>query len=403
MRPRFVALWLFAFVVASTLIFSPSVHVAHAQTNGVVISAMYPGGGNPGATYTADYIEIFNAGTSPVDVTGWSVQYSNPVSAHWQKTFLPSVVLLPGQYLMARQDPGPNGTAEVPADAQGSAGMQGDGSFKVTIVRSRLTIHGHSPWEDASMTGRIEDFFGGGVANRWEAQAKSGTLDWTQAWFRHDGGCQDTDNNENDFYAGPAYPNARSMASPLNPCSGTELVSNGGFEDGAASWALDDASSVRCAGKGHDSDCALQLKATAKVTQAGHMAGLLSSAPSAAGDLLQISAYAKHKLPFRAALVSVTVAYASATAGKRGNGRDKLKLHIASTNGYSSFSKLLTLDDMIIDGKVVIKNSSSGKIFLDDVSVLLIAAGSGGPRALPPAANGVLPLPAAPDGFRGNN
>lgn len=218
MRRRFSLIWA---VAAAVMIFAPMTNVAQATTHGVVISAMYPGGGNPGATYTHDYIEIFNASSSPVDITDWSVQYSNPVSAHWQKTFLPSLVLQPGQYLLARQDPGPHGTVTPPADAQGSSGMQGDGAFKVTIVRSRLTIHGHSPWEDASMTGRIEDFFGGGVANRWEGQAKSGTLDWTQAWFRHGGGCQDTDNNNNDFYSGTAYPNMRSLTTPLAPCFAT--------------------------------------------------------------------------------------------------------------------------------------------------------------------------------------
>lgn len=222
MRRRLSFIWAIAALAAATMIFAPMAHVVRAETHGVVISAMYPGGGNTGATYTHDYIEIFNASDVPVDITGWTVQYSNPVSAHWQKTFLPEIMLLPGQYLLARQDDGPNGTVAPPADAQGSVGMQGDGSFKVTIVRSRLTIHGHSPMEDPSMQGKIEDFFGGGAANRWEGQAANpGTpLTWTQAWFRHDGGCQDTDNNHNDFYVATAYPNARSLQSPLSPCSG---------------------------------------------------------------------------------------------------------------------------------------------------------------------------------------
>jgi hypothetical protein len=231
-------MWATVAIATVVMIFAPTAQADEPLKYGVVISAMYAGGGNTGATYTHDYIEIFNASDAPVDITDWSVQYSNPVSAHWQKTFLPPIVLLPGQYLLARQDDGPNGTVAPPADAQGSVGMQGDGSYKVTIVRSRLTIHDHSPFEDDAMDGKIEDFFGGGAANRWEGQAANNGFptNWTQAWYRHDGGCQDTDNNNNDFYVGPAYPNARSLASPLNPCSGvgttgtitsTETVTSG--------------------------------------------------------------------------------------------------------------------------------------------------------------------------------
>src|SRR5687768_7937736 len=204
MHKRFFLMWAVAALAAAIITLSPMPSAAQPVKYGVVISAMYAGGGNSGATYTHDYIEIFNASNAPVDITDWSVQYANPVSAHWQKTFLPEIILQPGQYLLARQDDGPNGTVAPPADAQGSVGMQGDGSYKVTIVRSRLTIHDHSPYLDPAMQGKIEDFFGGGVANHYEGQpANNGfPTNWTQAWFRHDGGCQDTDNNNNDFYVG---------------------------------------------------------------------------------------------------------------------------------------------------------------------------------------------------------
>ena len=40
----------------------------------VKISQVYGGGGNSGATYTNDFVELFNSGTTPVDVANWSVQ-----------------------------------------------------------------------------------------------------------------------------------------------------------------------------------------------------------------------------------------------------------------------------------------------------------------------------------------
>jgi hypothetical protein len=43
----------------------------------VVISQVYGGGGNAGATLKNDFIEIFNRGTAAQNLTGWSVQYAS--------------------------------------------------------------------------------------------------------------------------------------------------------------------------------------------------------------------------------------------------------------------------------------------------------------------------------------
>jgi hypothetical protein len=43
----------------------------------VVVSQVYGGGGNSGATYTHDFIGLFNRGSSPASVAGWSVQYAS--------------------------------------------------------------------------------------------------------------------------------------------------------------------------------------------------------------------------------------------------------------------------------------------------------------------------------------
>ena len=39
------------------------------------ISEVYGGGGNSGATYTNDFVELYNLSDAAVDLTGWSVQY----------------------------------------------------------------------------------------------------------------------------------------------------------------------------------------------------------------------------------------------------------------------------------------------------------------------------------------
>src|SRR6266849_1682948 len=43
----------------------------------IVISQVYGGGGNSGAPYANDFIELFNRGTTTVSLAGWSVQYTS--------------------------------------------------------------------------------------------------------------------------------------------------------------------------------------------------------------------------------------------------------------------------------------------------------------------------------------
>src|SRR5688572_4031011 len=50
---------------------------ALAVSPNLVISQVYGGGGNSGATYTHDYIEIFNRGSSTVALAGMSLQYAS--------------------------------------------------------------------------------------------------------------------------------------------------------------------------------------------------------------------------------------------------------------------------------------------------------------------------------------
>src|SRR5205807_9689942 len=57
----------------------------------VVVSQVFGGGGEVGAIYKSDFIELFNQGPNAVSLSGWSVQYTLADGANWQVTNLASI------------------------------------------------------------------------------------------------------------------------------------------------------------------------------------------------------------------------------------------------------------------------------------------------------------------------
>src|SRR5262249_686780 len=66
----------------------------------------YGGGGNAGATYKNDFIEIFNTGSTAVNLAGYSVQYASAAGTSWQVTGL-SGAISPGPYHLIPEAPPP--------------------------------------------------------------------------------------------------------------------------------------------------------------------------------------------------------------------------------------------------------------------------------------------------------
>lgn len=69
-----------------------------------MISEVYGGGGNSGATLTRDFVELGNAGSAAYDLAGYSVQYlpgAPSASSLWQVTALSGSVAPGGRFLVA--------------------------------------------------------------------------------------------------------------------------------------------------------------------------------------------------------------------------------------------------------------------------------------------------------------
>ena len=72
--PRALAVFLLALLLGVATLGVPA---AHSASPDLVVSQVYAGGGNSGATYANDFVELFNRGSSAVDVSTWSIQYAS--------------------------------------------------------------------------------------------------------------------------------------------------------------------------------------------------------------------------------------------------------------------------------------------------------------------------------------
>jgi hypothetical protein len=69
--PRALALVLFTLLLAGGVLAVPA---ARSASPDVVVSQVFAGGGNAGAPFTNDFVELFNRGSTAVDVSGWTVR-----------------------------------------------------------------------------------------------------------------------------------------------------------------------------------------------------------------------------------------------------------------------------------------------------------------------------------------
>lgn len=191
----------------------------------IVISQVYGGGGNSGAIYTNDFIELFNRGTTTVSLAGWSVQYTSATGTgnFGSATNLITPLtgsLAPGQYYLIQEAAGATPAAALPTPDETDStaiNMSGTGG-KVALVNTTtpLGCNGSSTPCSPAALATIVDLVGWDGANFFEGSAAPATTNSTSI-SRASGGCSDTDNNSADFASGAPTP--RNTASPLNPCS----------------------------------------------------------------------------------------------------------------------------------------------------------------------------------------
>lgn len=180
-------------------------------TSDIVISQFYTPGGQSGAAYKHDYVELFNRGASAIDVTGWTLQYRMPPVLEWSRISHLSGTIAPGGYYLIRLagDAAGNG-ADLPAADAVQVLDQG-----IANTRGSLALVASSNQYFCAQADPVVDrvTYGTTVCPEGTAMAAPGTL----AALRVDQGCADSDNNLADFTTGPPTP--RNSASPTLLCA----------------------------------------------------------------------------------------------------------------------------------------------------------------------------------------
>lgn len=194
-----------------------------AAPGDVVISQVYGGGGNANAPFQSDFIELFNRGVTPVNLSGWSVQYQSATgTGTWQVTPLTGTIAPGGYYLVKEADgagcsglpcgvplPAPNDTGTIAMAA---------GAGKVALTSTTTPFSGSCASCAIDMVGY------GATASCFEGAGPTAATTNTTAALRKRGGCFDSDNNNLDFSIGA--PNPRNTSSTTNSCTAISLNIN---------------------------------------------------------------------------------------------------------------------------------------------------------------------------------
>ncbi|HTS16877.1 MAG TPA: DNA/RNA non-specific endonuclease [Verrucomicrobiae bacterium] len=172
------------------------------SSGSVVISQVYGGGGNSGATYKNDFVELYNNGASSVDLSAYAVQYAGATSSSWSETLLTGSVA-PGHYYLIQEAAGSGGTQSLPTpEATGTISMAATAG-KVALTRTQTLLAVDDPVGNSN----VVDFVGyGATADAYEGSGPAPAPSNTTADLRANGGAMDTNDNAADFATGAPDP-----------------------------------------------------------------------------------------------------------------------------------------------------------------------------------------------------
>ncbi len=211
--------------VAASLVLVPLPGAVAAPSADAVISEVYGGGGNSGATLKNDFIELANKGGAAFGLTGWSVQYisaSPGPTSTWSVTPLTGSIAPGGRFLVA-ESAGTGGTVELPApDATGTLALSGTAGT-VALVQGTTALTCKTA-ADCAADPKVRDLVGFGTAVVREGSGPAAGASNTASVARA-ADLADTDDNAADLKAGdptPTNSKGDTTGGPTTPPNPTE-------------------------------------------------------------------------------------------------------------------------------------------------------------------------------------
>ncbi|MDQ0975091.1 uncharacterized protein YdeI (BOF family) [Neobacillus niacini] len=210
--------WTSTFIVFLLLVstFLPSGLMGKANAKmaeHVVISQVFGGGGNSGAPYKQDFVELYNPTDQPIEMVNWQIQYTSSTGTFSSTSNAAAInKTIPAHgYLLIVLSAGAGAVTDITALADMTAGINMSGTNgKVRIV-------------DADKN--VVDLVGFGSANEFEGTKGTNTLSNSTSAQRRPyskvdpapgkGNAWDSDDNSLDFFVGP-------VTAPRNTASPTE-------------------------------------------------------------------------------------------------------------------------------------------------------------------------------------
>jgi uncharacterized protein len=194
--------------------------------NAVRISQVYGGGGNSGATYSNDYIELYNNSGVSIDISGWSLQYNSATSTTDLGTCVNCLTVFPAGSCI-----GPNGYFLIQLAAGANTALPAlpvtpdiivpqASANNLSATSGKIGLKNDSVTTPCTPTTAFVDLVGYGTANCSEGTAAGGLSNSSGA-VRNLGGAQDSDNNNLDFTvtAAPVPHNSHTPGLPPPDCN----------------------------------------------------------------------------------------------------------------------------------------------------------------------------------------
>ena len=196
-RKSLGAAFAIALAAGTVSVVAPTASAAPDGSN-VVINEVYGGGGNSGAKFNKDFVELYNPTDQPIDVTGWTIEQRSTGGNVGNTHTLSGVVPAKSTFLIT-STPGSNGDAITDADdTTAKFNFSGKGAIAVLLDANNTEV----------------DLVGWGSASRAEGAPADGTANATSIQRATLG--VDTDNNAADFEVATPTPSGSGQA-PVDP------------------------------------------------------------------------------------------------------------------------------------------------------------------------------------------